>query len=224
MKWIIRVYSFILLGYTGWRTYDFISSQLPKNDISFWLSIAFLFATEAGLLIWHEAGLDHVTTKTQESVSKWMTWIDFAGSLSAGVADMILRQTLVNGYQVPPALAQFLIYGLPVIMAANVAAVLIFQSNDAEKQLDRSKRQLRFEIYDQAMKELHENRGAIAEGMKKDIYRELKDDVTGKVARQFLRADQTPHPSTNGRAPVLSLNSETEAVANPTRPAQEPKQ
>src|SRR5512146_1845823 len=104
MKWIIRIYSVVLLGYTGWRTFDFISSQLPKNDISFWLSIAFLFCTEAGLLIWHELHLKHTTTEEQENIARWMTWIDFIGSLTAGIADMILRQTLVQGYQVPPAL------------------------------------------------------------------------------------------------------------------------
>ena len=57
--------------------------QLPKNDISFWLSIAFLFATEAGLLLWHELSLRHVTTHKQENIATWLTWIDFVGSLSA---------------------------------------------------------------------------------------------------------------------------------------------
>ena len=127
MKWVIRVYSLILLGYTGWRTYDFMSSQLPKNDLTFWLSIAFLFATEAGLVLWHEANLNHTTTQEQEYISTAMTGIDFVGSLTAGIADMILRQTILEGYQIPPVLAQFLIFGLPLIMAANVGAVILFE-------------------------------------------------------------------------------------------------
>ena len=59
-------------------------------------------------------------------------------------------------------LAQFLIYGLPLIMAANVGAVLLFLSNDAEIQPDRAKKQLRFEIYKQSIRELQDNRGQIA--------------------------------------------------------------
>lgn len=191
MKWIIRIYSFILLAYTGWRTFDFISSQLPKTDLSLWLSISFLFASEAGLLIWHEISLHHTSTREQHYAATSLTWVDFVGSLAAGTADMILRQTLVEGYSVPAALAQFLIYGLPLIMAANVAAVLYYLSNDSEVQLDRAKRELRFEIYRQSIRELTDNKGAIAEGMKRDIFRQLRDDVTGKVARQFMTEVKT---------------------------------
>ena len=37
--------------------------------------------------------------------------------------------------------------------------------------------------------------------MKRDIYKQLRDDVTGKMARQFTRPDPQPeaHP-TNGKA------------------------
>src|SRR5512146_1460787 len=131
MKWIIRIYSVVLLGYTGWRTFDFISGQLPKNDISFWLSIAFLFCTEAGLVLWHETHLHHTTTENQDRITFALTWVDFVGSLAAGIADMIVRQTFIDGYTIPPALAQFLMYGLPAIMAFNVAGVILFEQYDA---------------------------------------------------------------------------------------------
>lgn len=192
MKHIIRAYSFVLLIYTGWRTFDFVSSQLPKTDLSLWLSLAFLFAAEVGLLLWHEISISHVTTREQSYIATTMTWVDFVGSLAAGIADMILRQTLLDSYAVPAFLAQFLIYGLPLIMAANVAAVLLYLSHDAEVQLDRAKKQLRFEIYRQSIRELADNQGQIAEGMKKDIYRQLRDDVTGKVAKQFMQPSIPP--------------------------------
>lgn len=223
MKWVIRVYSFILLGYTAWRTVDFLLSQLPKNDVSLWLSLAFLFATEAGLLLWHEISLNHATTREQQYLATALTWTDFIGSLAAGVADMILRQTLLENYQIPGMLAQFLIYGLPLVMAANVAGVLVYLSNDAEVQTDRAKKQLRFEITRQAIRELRDNAGAIAEGMKRDIYKELRDDVTGKLARQYLKAErqeskeQAAAPSSNGhKKENIKFNSEVEAP-DPTK-------
>lgn len=184
MKVVIRVYSVILLAYTGWRTYDFISSQLPKNDISFWLSIAFLFSTEAGLILWHETGLRHITTREQDYIARAMTWIDFTGSLSAGVADMILRQTLVQGYVIPPALVQFLIYGLPVIMAANVAAVILFETHDAEMQRSKEESALLFEAHQRAMKNLADSRSAFADRMQQHIAQEIERRATGKVQRK----------------------------------------
>lgn len=194
MKWIVRFYSFVLLAYTGWRTYDFMSRQLPSGYSSMVLSILFLFATEAGLLLWHEVSLSHSTTIEQQQISTGLTWLDFIGSLGAGIADMIIRQTLISDYQIPPLLITALIYGLPATVAANIAGALIYLSNDGEKQIDRAKNQLRFEVTRQAIKELRDNTGQIAETMKKDIYRELRDDVTGKLEKQYLRSAPSNPP------------------------------
>jgi hypothetical protein len=186
MQWIIRLYSLVLLAYTGWRTFDFMGSQLPKDDLSFWLSIIFLFATEVGLLLWQELSLSHATTEEQEDIAKWMTWIDFAGSLGAGIADMILRQTLIQ-YEVPVWLGQFLIYGLPLVVGMNVAAVLLYQWNDADAQIEREKRQTKFLIYKAALQDLRAARKEIASDKKSMIYNELREDIVGQIDRRHSR-------------------------------------
>jgi hypothetical protein len=219
MRWLIRAYAVILLAYTGWRTYDFMVHQLPAGDLSVWLAILFLFATEAGLMLWHEISIRHTTTREQHYISIMLTWTDFVGSLAAGTADMILRQTFAQGYVIPPALSLFLLYGLPAIVAANVAAVLYYLSNDAETQLDRAKKELRFEITRQALRELKDNEGAIAEGLKKDIFRKIRDDVTGRIAKEFLNNVRLPVDviSNNGGKTKVEYPAETET--NPTSPS-----
>lgn len=220
MKWVIRAYSFVLLGYTAWRTVDFLLSQLPKNDISLWLSLAFLFAAEVGLILWHEISIRHTSTLEQHYISVTLTWVDFVASLAAGIADMILRQNMIEGYTIPPILAQALIFGLPLVMAANVGGVLLYLSNDAETRLETAKKQLRFEVHKQAIKELTDQKSAVAASMKGDIARQLKADVTGRLVREFMRAPvEQPsqaqpviHPSGNGKAAVKSYNLESEAV------------
>lgn len=214
MKWVIRAYALILLGYTGWRTYDFMLHQLPQGETGYLLALLFLFATEAGLLLWHEVSLNHATTQEQQGIATALTWIDFAGSLVAGIADMILRQTFTAGYVIPPLLVIVLIYGLPVIVALNIAGVLLYLSHDSEAQIDRAKRQLRFEITRQALRELRDNQGAIAEGMKKDIYRKMRDDVTGRIAKQYLadppKAPSLPSISGNGKGSKVVYNQDSE--------------
>lgn len=190
MRWIIRAYAIVLLAYTGWRTYDFMRNQLPSGETGALLALLFLFATEVGLLMWHEVSLNHASTHEQQAIATALTWVDFAGSLVAGIADMILRQTFQAGYVVPPLLVVTLIYGLPLVVAMNVAGVLLYLSHDSEAQIDRAKRQLRFEITRQALRELKDNQGSIAEGMKKDIYRQMRDDVTGRMAKEYLRDAQ----------------------------------
>lgn len=205
MKLAIRAYSVVLLFYTGWRTYDFISSQLPKNDISFWLSIAFLFSTEVGLILWHEAHLRYVTTEEQDAITKIMTWVDFTGSLSAGVADMILRQTLIDGFRVPPMLAQFLIFGLPLIMAVNVGAVILFEQNDAVTQEQKAEKALRFKIHKEAMSELGKDKTAIAEEKKQAIYRKMRASVTDRIDQEY---GSFPAPHKNGNKASLNATAE----------------
>ena len=185
MKWIVRFYSLALLGYTGWRTYDFMSSQLPAGANSSLVALLFLFATEVGLILWHEISQRHTTTETQHYLAIGLTWVDFTGSLGAGIADMILRQTFIEGYQVPALLGELLIYGLPMAVALNVAGYIIFMSNDADTQIETAKRQLRFEITKAALKDMADHRGAIAEQMKANVYNRLRADVTGQIISEY---------------------------------------
>jgi hypothetical protein len=217
MRWVIRAYAVVLLAYTGWRTYDFMINQLPQGEAgSSLLALLFLFATEVGLILWHEVSMNHSTTREQQGIATGLTWLDLAGSLGAGVADMILRQTFITGYTIPPLLAQLLIYGLPAAVALNVAGVLLYLSNDSEIQIDRAKKQLRFEITRQALRELKDNQGAIAETMKRDIFRQLRDDVTGKIAKQYLRDERAQGPAlhlptSSGNGKVI-FNEEIEEI------------
>lgn len=206
MRWIIRIYTFILLAYTGWRTWDFMINQLPAGETSTWLALLFLFATEAGLAIWHEVSIGHTTTYTQHYVATFLTWLDFAGSLSAGVADMIIRQTMAN-YAIPPMLATFLIYGLPAIVAANVAGALIFLANDADAQRQRAQRFLEAEATQQAIQEINQHRRRIVSDRKRQIVGELTGDAF-KLPENAGNAGNTA--STNG-------HTDEPVKINPTR-------
>lgn len=213
MRWIVRAYTLVLLAYTGWRTYDFMMHQLPSGDLSFWLAILFLFATEAGLAIWHEVSISHTSTYSQHYVSVSLTWLDFAGSLGAGVADMILRQTFYDGYQVPALLATGLIYGLPLLVAVNVAGALVYLANDAEQQLDRERRFLDFEASRQALRQVGGNRRVLAQA-KRDELMNLLADGRYTVPKQAANIGKLPAGSTgNGKVPH---EAEAELLANPT--------
>lgn len=191
MKLVIRCYAVILLLYSGWRSYDFIKNQLPEGEISMWLSILFLFATEAGLAIWHEASVNHSTTYTQHTTAIILTWVDFAASLGAGTADMILRQTLMEGYQIPALLASALIFGIPLIVAANVAGALVFLANDAESKLEQARRFLLFEASRQALKSIAENREVLVSGKRDEIY----GDVARIVATPSGKSKKAIQPA-----------------------------
>jgi hypothetical protein len=151
----------------------------------------------------------------------------FVGSLSAGIADMILRQTFIDGYQIPPALAQFLLYGLPCIMAVNVAGVIIFEENDAETLEDKAEKAARFEIHKAAMKQIRADKSAMATEKSDVIYKRVRGRVTGYVDDVY--SDGPRSTNSNGhkarsivyhpRRPAISNNLEVDQVtADPTAP------
>lgn len=214
MKIIIRAYGIGLLAFTGWRTYDFMTLQLPVEN-GYILALFFLLATEFGLLLWHEASISHTTTYMQHRVAIGLTWLDLAGSTGAGIADMILRQTLTE-MTVPPLMTAGLIYGLPLLVLANVAGMILYTGNDADTQRARQFRLLDFEAEEQAYKELNTHRRNLVAGKKRDIIAE----ITGKLDENTGNLPvKRPKVASNGREPTgVNYNSETEVATtvNPT--------
>jgi len=182
MIWIIRIYTYLLLTYTGWRTYDFMSTQLPDTDTGMIIALLFLLATEIGMIIWHEASMHHVTTDIQLFISTTLMWIDFFGATGAGIADMILRQTVTADFVIPERFATILVYGLPVAVALNVAGALLFISNDADTQLSSAKRSVKLELLTAALKEIRSNKTELSNEM-------LPEMLSSLLGRGKLKKD-----------------------------------
>lgn len=228
MKWIVRGYLFVLLAYTGWRTFDFMLNQLPAGDTSAWLAIFFLFSTEVGLLIWHEINISHTTTYTQHYLSMGLMWLDFVGSLGAGIADMIIRQTLVDSYQIPPVMATGLLFGLPILVAFNVAGGLVYLMNDSNAVIQRETRFLNFEAQDQAIRELQTGRSKLVSNQRREIFMAITgNDIQPpiQVASSKNKLLATISGNGKGKAPdKVILNSELPLIEakepgeNPTPP------
>lgn len=205
-KYAVYTYTLVLMAYTGWRTFDFMGSQLPKDNISFWLAVIFLFAAEIGLLTWHTLALSHATTEQQEQIAKVMAVIDFIGSTGAGVADMITRQTMLAGYEMPVWLAEALMWGLPAVVALNVAAVLLYQWFDAAAWLAREQRQATFEITKQAIVALRNDRSAIATAKHGLIYQTVKNQIEHTIDSQYANRQAAKQaPSMPELQPPLAL-------------------
>lgn len=220
MHWVIRAYSCVLLAYTGWRTYDLLVLNLPNDWSSSLLALLFLFAAEIGLILWHEASISSTSTYSQHYTATALTWLDFLGSTVAGVGDMVMRQTIVQDYEIPALLATLIIYGLPALMALNVAGALIYLSNDARSVKDRERRMLAFEAHDQAIRELRDHRQKLVKQAKRDIYAEISGEIPEQLDSPQSAARGRPRPiyhhrlGRNGRKPYAA-----EERLDPTSPA-----
>jgi len=213
IKWFIRGYIILMLVYTGWRTWDFITQTLPDNDGTFWLAILFLFATEVGLFMWHEISMRYITTYFQLYIATTLMWVDFVASIGAGVADMILRQTVVN-YQVPMWLGQALIYGLPLIVAANVAGAMMYLSNDADLKKQRARKMLDFEADEMAIRYLTDHKRNLVAARKKEITADIAEDWHPAALPLITGTQATPAAINTGTKKQNRSNGHTEEKIN----------
>ena len=195
MKWVLRIYAVSLLIYTGYRTWRFLQTTLPASESGQFVSLVFLLAAEIGLLLWHELSL-RSTTGRQNSIANVMTWTDFIASTAAGIADMLISQSLMEGYQIPPMMGMAIIYGLPLIMAANVAAALLYFNADSDEQLAKSRRMLKHGIHSEAIKTVEKQTQSVA----KDLAPELAGQIKAEVIEE-VRVEILGEPSTNGSKP-----------------------
>jgi hypothetical protein len=114
------------------------------------------------------------------------------GSLAAGIADMILRQTFLEGYVIPHEFGVFLIYFIPCLMGVNVGALILFEQNDAKTKEDKAEKKLLFKIHQEAMDDLEKDSDAIAQEKKAAIYSKMRAQVTGKVDGRYGKAVAYP--------------------------------
>ena len=223
MNILFYLYEGLLLAYTGWRTFDFMTTQLPAGDgTTQILALAFLGSTELGLILWHWINRKHTTTHMQEQVASTMQWIDFLASMLAGVADMIIRQTMLDGYNIPATLAYILIYGLPAIMALNVGAGLVYKENDADEMLERAKKRTAYKIHKAGLQQLEEQADVMAQNMRGPIYQNLRDEVVSRVNDKYnlpkaLPKEVLAEPAPKG-SETVTFQSEvtTNEQVNPT--------
>jgi hypothetical protein len=179
MKWAIRIYGFCLAVYMGFRTFDFMSAQIPADmgiDIKFWLPLLFILSTEIGLLLWNEA-TSRCTSSAQFNLANVMLWLDFAGSVLAGIADMIIRQTMLADYTIPRPMAMTLMVGMPVLTALNIGGAILFGQLDFEQRIALQHAQISWMAYQEAFKDARKRRKTLAATKKTAIMDQLQEEA-----------------------------------------------
>lgn len=233
VRLVMYVYAVILSGYMGWRTWDFMSQQIPPEmgDAGFYLPLLYLFATEIGMIVWLEVSR-RATTTHQYVISTVFTYLDFVGSSFAGVADMITRQQMI-AMTIPETLARFLTYAMPVLLATNVLAVIAFLKFDADEMRERSDRELNWAAYSGAAKWAKAHKGQLVAAKLDALIAGLQDDANDigtlkitRVKRRPAAASPLPAASTPDVVPAVNGdngyhggtggNGGDPALANPT--------
>lgn len=222
-KWVLTTIILVMLGYQAWRVFDYMNSNLVgvSDDAKFWVSLAFLTFTEIGMLTWLHVAQPGATTTRQEQVATVMIWVDYAGSMLLGLADLAVHNTI---YQVDLSRIDPILFFAPwVIVVLNVGGWIVFQSNDSDEKLAREQRrllhaehELEVKARSDAIRELHANMEGISRKLAPFYFKDISDRVTGRTAARFGReAEKLPAiEAPNANAEQLSVLSRLKSVVS----------
>ena len=193
-KYIMTGFALVMLAYQAWRVFDYMGSSLQgvSDTVRFIVSVAFLAFSEVGLIIWLHVGKPNATTDIQEATATTMIWVNFFGSMLVGLADMLKHNTM---YVVDLAFMDPVLFIAPwALVVLNVGGYLIYHQADSEAQTGRAERRLlheeaktEIEARRAAIRQLQQNRQAIADELAPHYYQDIADRITGRTLTRFKR-------------------------------------
>jgi hypothetical protein len=198
-------FAVVMLIYQGWRVFDYMSGSMEgvNDTVKMLIAIAFLSFSEIGLMFWLHKGVPGASTDFQENTAYTLIWIDFAGSMIVGFADLAKHNTM---YAIDLRVLDPILFGTPGLMVvANLAGYILYATNSKTSRLARMDRKLEYAEHElevqarmDAIDTITENRGVLAQKLAPYYVRDTTDRVTGNTARKFLK--QSEQNTSNGTA------------------------
>jgi hypothetical protein len=231
---IVLVLDIVLLIYTGWRSYDFLTTSVPEGFEL--LALVGLWGLDIGAVAWSLVWIFGSSTKYQDWVAMFFFVFDLLGVILTSLAD-----SLMYG-QADGALSKMIggiaVVAVPLIVVANAVAGFIYHMTSPQTKQRRATRR--------AENEYHEKMAEIAK-LERDLqYAEsfilARQDVLDKsvaLAQIKMLQDQVERetklslrdqtgihglsaPSSNGEQSHDRLLSLRDRVKSISAPAQDP--
>ena len=158
---LVTMMGLALLGYTALRTLDLIQMTLPLDQQT--IGYLALVAFDGGLVGWTLFFLHGAKGSWQRGIAAMMIVVSLAGVLIAFGADT-LYQSGVRGTtaELDPAIVATAIWGMVLIIGANVGAVVATHLTDPEARKAMAEEEARDKIVEAALRQIDSNADSLA--------------------------------------------------------------
>jgi len=193
---VVVMLDIALLIYTGFRSYDLLTRSVPPG----WEMMAYfgLIGLDGGMIGWSIAWIFGSTTKEQDWLTFGMWLIDAAGMFLTGIADNLLyAPNLQDAKALHDTIMMIAWYALPVIIAANALAGVVYhflsdatrirrEERRKKKALERQRRLNEIALQDERDK-ANFARDAV---LQRRVLVKLYDEVSRLAAEQAMAEEQ----------------------------------
>lgn len=133
---IVLLLDLVLLVYTGWRSYDFLSTTVPTEMQL--LALVGLWGLDIGAIAWSLVWIFGSTTKYQDWVAMFFFVFDLTGVVLTSLTDSLMygaENSALTGM-----LSGIAVVAVPLIVVANVIAGFIYHMTSPQTKANRAKR------------------------------------------------------------------------------------
>lgn len=159
-NWIIIALGTVLLGYTGYRTFDIMGMTLPPE--LWWISIFALVALDVGVVLWAAYHVYHAQSKLQETVAIIMVILCLAGVGITVLGDTLFQANKREFTSAKTDIAFWAIVVQSVIVFANVITATIVHMASPDANLERQRRRVYHNIEQQKNKAIADRASILA--------------------------------------------------------------
>jgi hypothetical protein len=139
-NWIIIALGTVLLGYTGYRTFDIMGMTLPPE--LWWISIFALVALDVGVVLWAAYHVYHAQSKLQENIAIFMVVLCLAGVGITVLGDSLFQANKREFASAKTDIAFWAIVVQSVIVFANVITATVVHMASPDANLERQRRRV----------------------------------------------------------------------------------
>lgn len=148
---LVLILSAVLLLYTGYRSWHFLSSSI--DDEFQILALVGLWGIDVGMIFWACVWIFGSSSPGQDGVSMTMWIVDVIAMVLTSVIDTIMY---ADGSTIPEIVKTIAWYGVPLIIVGNVTMAIIYHFTAPSTKHRRQQRKLDAKLLDERQKGDHE--------------------------------------------------------------------
>lgn len=190
-----------LLAYSAFRNLDLILSTMGQDPGAVVAGVGALFALDLGVLFWL-AAFNHARGN-QRSIAGVMMVVCLLGAASGLLADTLLK---ANGGQ-HDLIALVAQWAIPVIIASNFAAGILYHANDPERRLQDRQREIDDLLKERLADALAANSGEIISAAVPVAVQHQQRDAVSRFLSGMTQVASTGVPSVASTPPLATLTA-----------------
>ena len=135
---IVLLLDAVLLIYTGWRSYDFLTTSVPAGFEL--LALVGLWGLDIGALAWSAVWIFGSSTKYQDAVAMIFFIVDLIGVILTSLTDALMYGGAVSSAILSATLSGIAVVAVPMVVVSNAIAGFIYHMTSPQTAERRARR------------------------------------------------------------------------------------